>query len=150
MVRYSLISSLLPFFPSSLFPLPSFLFAYLQIYTYPLYRDEYLRQVVQFLSSFRQELFLIKQQVSKRLSSLQTGDHQQLRPNPTTYDLAKNYNLDISLFERMINNGMPVKTLDTQHRMRPEVSKYMTHIYETLLDHETVTDREPIRGEHLP
>ena len=27
------------------------------------------------------------------------GDHQQLRPNPTVYDLAKNFNPDVSLFE---------------------------------------------------
>ena len=33
------------------------------------------------------------------------GDHQQLRPNPTVYDLQKNYDLDVSLFERMVTNG---------------------------------------------
>ncbi|XP_030831935.1 NFX1-type zinc finger-containing protein 1-like [Strongylocentrotus purpuratus] len=34
------------------------------------------------------------------------GDHQQLRPSPTVFKLATQYNLDISLFERMINNDM--------------------------------------------
>ena len=34
------------------------------------------------------------------------GDHQQLKPNPTVYELAKKYNLETSLFERMINNGV--------------------------------------------
>lgn len=34
------------------------------------------------------------------------GDHQQLRPNPAVYKLAKQYNLDVSLFERLINNGI--------------------------------------------
>jgi len=33
------------------------------------------------------------------------GDHQQLRPNPTVYRLAKQYKLDVSLFERLINNS---------------------------------------------
>ena len=33
------------------------------------------------------------------------GDHQQLRPNPTVYKLAKDYSLDVSLFERMVKNG---------------------------------------------
>ena len=30
------------------------------------------------------------------------GDHQQLKPSPTVYELAKKYNLDTSLFERMV------------------------------------------------
>ena len=30
------------------------------------------------------------------------GDHQQLKPSPTVYELAKKFNLDISLFERMV------------------------------------------------
>ena len=34
------------------------------------------------------------------------GDHQQLRPSTTVYELAKNYKLDISLFERMVNNKL--------------------------------------------
>ena len=34
------------------------------------------------------------------------GDHQQLRPSTTVYELAKKYNLETSLFERMINNGL--------------------------------------------
>ena len=56
------------------------------------------------------------------------GDHQQLRPNPTVYDLAKHYNLDVSLFERMVKNGMPFERLRLQHRMRPEISKMLDHI----------------------
>ena len=45
-------------------------------------------------------------------------------------ELAKDYNLDVSLVERLINNGFPVVTLDTQHRMRPEVSVFMKYIYD--------------------
>jgi len=30
------------------------------------------------------------------------GDHQQLRPNPTVFELATHYQLDTSLFERMV------------------------------------------------
>ena len=33
------------------------------------------------------------------------GDHKQLRPNSAVYDLAKSYNLDVSLFERLVENG---------------------------------------------
>lgn len=34
------------------------------------------------------------------------GDHKQLRPNPTVYALARKYKLELSLFERMINNDL--------------------------------------------
>lgn len=34
------------------------------------------------------------------------GDHRQLRPSPTVYDLAVKYRLDLSLFERMLNNKL--------------------------------------------
>ena len=33
------------------------------------------------------------------------GDHAQLRPTPTVYKLAKDFNFDVSLFERLINNN---------------------------------------------
>ena len=34
------------------------------------------------------------------------GDHKQLRPKPTVFQLGLDYQLDISLFERMVENGM--------------------------------------------
>ncbi|XP_035691669.1 NFX1-type zinc finger-containing protein 1-like [Branchiostoma floridae] len=74
------------------------------------------------------------------------GDHQQLRPNPTVYKLAKDFNLDYSLFERMVKNGLHPHTLSTQHRMRPEISVLMKHIYHNLLDHESVRSYERIHG----
>lgn len=33
------------------------------------------------------------------------GDHIQLRPNPAVYKLAKDFDFDVSLFERLINNN---------------------------------------------
>ena len=74
------------------------------------------------------------------------GDHQQLRPNPTVYDLAEKYSLKISLFERMINNGQNVVTLENQHRMRPDISSVMRHIYPKLKDHSSVLNYDQIRG----
>ncbi|XP_078674224.1 NFX1-type zinc finger-containing protein 1-like [Branchiostoma floridae x Branchiostoma belcheri] len=74
------------------------------------------------------------------------GDHQQLRPNPTVYKLAKDFNLDYSLFERMVKNGLHPHTLSTQHRMRPEISVLMKHIYPNLLDHESVRTYDRIKG----
>lgn len=74
------------------------------------------------------------------------GDHKQLRPNPQVYELSKKYKLDVSLFERMVNNGMHCNLLTTQHRMRPEISSLMKFIYEDLKDHESVRSYENIRG----
>ena len=75
------------------------------------------------------------------------GDHQQLRPNPTVYELAKNYNLDVSLFERLIKNKIAFSKLEIQHRMRPEISKLLVpHIYSELVDHDSVTHYPTIRG----
>ena len=76
------------------------------------------------------------------------GDHQQLRPNPTVFELAKHYSLDVSLFERMVKTGMPFERLRLQHRMRPEISKMLDHIYfnPKLENHESVLNFENIKG----
>ena len=76
------------------------------------------------------------------------GDHQQLRPNPTVFELSKHYNLDVSLFERMVKNGMPFERLRLQHRMRPEISKMLEHIYVNpkLENHKSVLGRDNIKG----
>ena len=74
------------------------------------------------------------------------GDHQQLRPNPSVYELAKKYKLDVSLFERMVNVGIQCEKLSVQHRMRPEIAALMKHIYEDLENHESVEKYEDIKG----
>ena len=76
------------------------------------------------------------------------GDHQQLRPNPTVYDLQINYDLDVSLFERMVKNGMKFSRLSLQHRMRPEIAKMLDHIYvePKLENHESVLKFENVVG----
>ncbi|XP_013414130.1 NFX1-type zinc finger-containing protein 1-like [Lingula anatina] len=75
------------------------------------------------------------------------GDHQQLRPNPAVYALAKKFNLEISLFERMVRNGMHCDRLAIQHRMRPEISRLLVpEMYDHLLDHESVRHYENVRG----
>jgi len=75
------------------------------------------------------------------------GDHKQLRPNPNEYYLARDYNLDISLFERLIRAGIPHATLKIQHRMRPEIAGLVCpYIYPKLLNHESVLKYEDVRG----
>jgi hypothetical protein len=74
------------------------------------------------------------------------GDHQQLRPKPSVYNLGVKYGLDVSLLERMIEAGVPYNRLSVQHRMRPEISKMFRHIYDGLEDHASVREYEDIRG----
>ena len=48
------------------------------------------------------------------------GDHQQLRPSYTNYDLTvrhRRHHIDISMFERLCRAGVPYKRLALQHRL---------------------------------
>ena len=54
------------------------------------------------------------------------GDHKQLRPKTNDHILARDFKLDVSLFERLINNKFPCVTLEVQHRMRPELSEIVS------------------------
>ena len=74
------------------------------------------------------------------------GDHQQLRPSNAVYDLSLKYNLDVSLFERLVNNQVEHVTLTTQHRMRPEISALIKPIYPNLRDYPDVYNYKRIRG----
>ncbi|KAH9515707.1 NFX1-type zinc finger-containing protein 1, partial [Bulinus truncatus] len=74
------------------------------------------------------------------------GDHQQLRPKTEVYELAKNFGMEISLFERLMKNNINCIQLTEQHRMRPEISKYMKHIYPHLKDSQSVFNRERVMG----
>jgi len=75
------------------------------------------------------------------------GDHQQLRPKPNDYHLATDCNLEMSLFERLVKNKLPLATLEVQHRMRPTIAELVCpHIYPTLTNAAEVYDYENIRG----
>ena len=74
------------------------------------------------------------------------GDHKQLKPSPTVYQLAKKYKLDLSLFERMVNNKVRYESLEFQHRMRPEIANIIRLFYPNLKDHELVLNKPNIRG----
>lgn len=79
------------------------------------------------------------------------GDHKQLRPKVESYDLTtvadRGYNFDRSLFERLVLANLPSATLAVQHRMRPEISEFVRmQTYPTLIDDETVTKFERVRG----
>ena len=61
-----------------------------------------------------------------RVLVLSTGDHKQLRPKVEQYELriesGRGFDLNVSLFERLVNKGYPHTTLELQHRMPPEVN----------------------------
>jgi superfamily I DNA and/or RNA helicase len=61
------------------------------------------------------------------------GDHQQLKPKASNYELEEIYNIDLSLFERIYNNykrkDIQVPILQVQRRMRPEIADFTRLIY---------------------
>ncbi|XP_050665918.1 NFX1-type zinc finger-containing protein 1-like [Leptidea sinapis] len=75
------------------------------------------------------------------------GDHQQLRPSAACMKLAREYNIEVSLFERMINNKIHSRRLSVQHRMRPEIASLISpHIYPDLLNHPSVERFPNVKG----
>lgn len=75
------------------------------------------------------------------------GDHKQLRGHCAVRDLeGEPFNLEVSLFERMINNGIEYSQLTRQRRMLPEFREILAPIYEHLDDHPSVLGREDIPG----
>jgi superfamily I DNA and/or RNA helicase len=79
------------------------------------------------------------------------GDHKQLRPKVNNYELTvergDGYDLNRSLFERLILAGYPHTTLTKQHRMCPEISSLVRHLtYPDLLDDAKTLNRPPLRG----
>lgn len=50
------------------------------------------------------------------------GDHKLLNPYSLNINFSNEYNFSVSLYERLINNGLEYVKLNTQRRMRPEIS----------------------------
>lgn len=72
------------------------------------------------------------------------GDHQQLRPHTHVKSHEdKPYYLNISLFERMVNNNIQYNVLIKQRRMIPEIRRLLYPIYKNRIkDHASVKDPE--------
>ncbi|KEQ58714.1 uncharacterized protein M437DRAFT_58626 [Aureobasidium melanogenum CBS 110374] len=78
------------------------------------------------------------------------GDHKQLRPF-INYDLSvekgDGYDLNRSLFERLVLKGFPHQVLAQQHRMRPEISELVRRLtYPDLVDAPKTLNRPDLRG----
>jgi hypothetical protein len=79
------------------------------------------------------------------------GDHKQLRPKVNNYSLTvekgEGYDLNVSMFERLVLAGVPHATLTKQHRMRPEISALVRSLtYPELEDAPKTNGRPDLRG----
>ncbi|XP_060803319.1 NFX1-type zinc finger-containing protein 1 [Amyelois transitella] len=95
---------------------------------------------------------VLEQHITSSLTSncqhlILIGDHQQLRPSAAYMKLAREYNIEVSLFERMIKNNVSNTRLSVQHRMRPEIASLIVpHIYQELANHPEVENKPNVRG----
>lgn len=70
------------------------------------------------------------------------GDHQQLQANCSVKGLqGEPFHLNISMFERLVRNNLPHRTLLRQRRMAPEFRRLIAKSYPELQDHESVLTR---------
>ena len=80
------------------------------------------------------------------------GDHQQLQGQCSVSDLENEpYYLNVSMFERLVGNSIPFKTLLHQRRMHPDFRQLLSPLYPELKDHEDIVRREPLEfgmGKH--
>jgi superfamily I DNA and/or RNA helicase len=79
------------------------------------------------------------------------GDHKQLRPKVNNYSLTaekgEGFDLNVSMFERLVRSGVPHTTLNKQHRMRPQISALVRSLtYPELEDAEKTQGRPHLRG----
>lgn len=74
-----------------------------------------------------------------------TGDHKQLQPACSVYELAFKYRLNVSLFERLARSGFPSVMLDVQHRMQPDIARLIVPVvYRDLKNHPSVHNYPPV------
>ncbi|KAL2024260.1 hypothetical protein VTK56DRAFT_9416 [Thermocarpiscus australiensis] len=78
------------------------------------------------------------------------GDHKQLAPKCDIQWLGSHpYNLNVSLFQRMVNLKMPFVMLKQQRRMKPELRSILNPFYPELVDHpavESIDSRPDVPG----
>ncbi|KAI1303510.1 P-loop containing nucleoside triphosphate hydrolase protein [Xylaria venustula] len=78
------------------------------------------------------------------------GDHKQLRPKVNfalSVEKGDGYDLNVSLFERLILRGHPHQTLLQQHRMRPELARFVRELtYPNLVDAAGTKNRPSCKG----
>lgn len=74
------------------------------------------------------------------------GDHQQLQPYSSSYQLQQYSHMNVSLFERIFTKQTAPIQLKTQYRMHPKIADLLCNtIYKDLNSHVTVTQYPTIR-----
>lgn len=75
------------------------------------------------------------------------GDHQQLQGQCAVQELeGAPFNLNVSMFERLVRNDVEFKRLCKQRRMNPEIRQLLNPIYSDLEDHPSVLGRPGVPG----
>lgn len=75
------------------------------------------------------------------------GDHKQLQGHCTVADLeGPPFFLNMSMFERLVRNGIDFRTLTLQRRMVPEIRRLLHPLYEKLDDHPSVKELARLPG----
>ncbi|QGA16323.1 hypothetical protein EYB26_003990 [Talaromyces marneffei] len=75
------------------------------------------------------------------------GDHKQLQGSCSIRELEDvPYYLNVSMFERLVKNGIDFRTLTLQRRMVPAIRRLLTPIYDNIQDHETVNNLAKVPG----
>ncbi|KAJ6257563.1 hypothetical protein Dda_7348 [Drechslerella dactyloides] len=75
------------------------------------------------------------------------GDHKQLKGHCNVSELEQApYHLAISMFERLVNNGVEYTMLTKQRRMRPEIRQILMPIYSELDDDIQVLNKPSVPG----
>lgn len=118
------------------------------------------------ISAFEPKILMIEEAaetlegtvIAGMLNSLEqlilVGDHFQLRANCNVTELAyEPHNLNISMFERLVNNSMGFVVLNQQRRMAPEIRQLLTiqyplgkPFYPDLYDHPCVVNNGQVVG----
>lgn len=114
-----------------------------------------------FLAALQPRTMLIEEAAETREANLSSalypslqqlilvGDHQQLTPQCDVRWLGQApFNLNVSLFQRMVALGVPYIMLNQQRRMIPAIRRIVGSFYPALGDHPLVTD--PVNRPSVP
>lgn len=71
------------------------------------------------------------------------GDHMQLQPYTSNFQHSRTYDMNISLFERLITRNLMNSMLNTQYRMRPEIAELICPIIYKNLENADIVSTYP-------
>ncbi|KAK2770210.1 dead box helicase [Colletotrichum kahawae] len=75
------------------------------------------------------------------------GDHMQLAPHADVLELSKPpFNLNVSLFQRLVERGIEYSSLQIQRRMVPEIRRLLSGWYPLLVDHDCTRAHDAVPG----